>query len=211
MGLFDFRKKKTNAVVPNEQDTVDKEKINWYFTEEAKEKFERSMRFHFDEMMELYQDSPSNLIFIIEDGTYRREDMPCTFFADYLREMKLFYNAVLVANLADLAHDGDVPGIPYPECIRQITNPLIDFAVKMTPLYKMKNGENLKYSVAVKALIFYIHRAYCEYVDVSDEIWMYEQDLFFTPKGKLKDDSAILEDIKTKARHKEYFENLKLY
>lgn len=203
MGLFDFLKKEKNVIVPES----DADKVNWFFTDEAKAVFKRTL-FDVDEMWNIWkgQNGASYMIgYTSPEGNPFRKNFPCTFFADYLRALKTMDAPRLAVYAVDLAMDGDAcEGIPYPDCLKAEHNPLINFAIKIKPIYHSKYGEGIKFDSGMNLLLKYLHDAYAHGMeDESNESWMYEKELWFNDKGKVRDHREIEQTIKEKVKHKE--------
>lgn len=194
MGLFDFLKQKNDFVIIPEPDPKE---LNWFFSEEAKSLFDSWVELYGDEMWEewcslgVYMEPCMR-----EKGDPSRKTYPCTFFADYLRVLKTMVPAMLAYEAADLAIDGDVAdAIPYPNCLKPEFNPLINFAIKMKPIFYSTNGKELEANSVVNLMIEYIKDAFLNGVNVSNESWLYEKNLWLDKKGNLKDSSKIKETI----------------
>ena len=158
-------------------------------------------------MYETWASKQSDITYYIlpEGNPYKKGDYPCSFFADYFRALKTKFDLRLVINAVDLAIDGDgADAIPYPNCLKPEFNPLVNFAIKMKPIFYHKNGKDIEYNCAIDILITYLHNAFINGADESNEPWMYEESLWFDEKGKQKDDSVIIRKIKSQAKYKEY-------
>ncbi len=208
MGFFDFFKnlfKEKEIIIP----PVDEEKVNWFFSEDAKDTFKRTLRYA-KEMYEIWAEEggPSDLIFYTGEGNARREELPCTFFADYLRALNTIDVPTLSFMAADLAIDGEAaPAISYPNCLKAEYNPLINFAIKIKPLFYSKNGKDIRFDTSMKVLIIYLHNLYANGLeDESNEAWIYEKSLWFNEKGIVREWREIVADIKSNVKHKELFE-----
>ena len=200
MGLFGFNKKEKPIIVPE----PDKSKVEWFFTEEAKERFKILVRRYADDMQEVWFSGENNMIgAILEKGNPYRQEFPCTFFADYLRAIKTMASPALAFVATDLAIDGDGgEAIPYPDCLKPEFNPLINFAIKIKPIYYSKNGGDLEYNFGMRCVIEYLHSAFIKGVDASNESWIYEKSLWFNEKGKTREHYEIVSDLKTKGNRK---------
>lgn len=201
MGLFAIKKEKP-VVVPEPDNNL----VNWFFTVAAENAFEQSVYVRSKEMYEVWfsQYGPSQMAgYIQPKGHPFRKEYPCTFFADYLRALKTMASSYLALNAADLAIDGDgADAIPYPDCLKAERNPLINFAIKIKPIIYCKHGEDLTFNNGMKTMICYLHDAFVKGVDESNEQWIYEKSLWFNAKGKIREDSEIIADIKAKVKIK---------
>ena len=206
MGLFGFKKKEKQVVIPE----PDKSELDWFFTEEAKELFEKSVRLYEDEMWETWSKGQREMIGpILEKGNWHRREYPCTFFADYLRALKTLDSPRLAVNAVDLALDGEIPAIPYPDCLKPEFNPLINFAIKIKHIYHSKRyDEDLDFNRGMECVIAYLHSAFLNGVDESNEPWLYEKSFWFDEKGKLKEDYSIVIGLKIKG-NKNFLDFLK--
>lgn len=197
MGLFKFAKK-TPISEPMD--------VDWFFTDTAKKAFKNTL-INKDEMYEICSkyNWPSKIAaYLAPKGDSYREEFPATFFADYLRALKTIDWPMLAVNAADLAIDGEIDAISYPNCLNPEYNPLINFAIKIKPIISHKNGKNLEYNAAMKSMIAYLHDIYTDdCIDESDEKWIYEENLWFDSKGKERDSSNIFADISAKVKRKD--------
>lgn len=205
MGFFDVFKnlfKEKEIIIP----PADEEKVNWFFSEDAKDMFKRTLRYA-KEMYEIgtQEGGMSDLIFYTGEGSARREELPCTFFADYLRALNTIAVPRLTFMAADLAIDGEAaPAIPYPNCLKAEYNPLINFAIKIKPLFYSKNGKDIQFDPSMNVLIIYLHNLYANGLeDESNEAWIYERSLWFNEKGIVREWREILEDIKSNVKNKQ--------
>ena len=200
MGLFGFKNKEKQVVIPE----PNKSELEWFFTEEAKNVFERSVKLYTDDMWEVWSSGERNMIGpILEKGNPFRKEFPCTFFADYLRALKTMDSPRLAINAADLAIDGEgAAAIPYPNCLKPEFNPLINFAIKIKPIYHSKNGRDLEFDRGMSCVIAYLHSAFVQGVDASNEPWIYEKSLWFNEKGKAREHYEIVSDLKAKGNRK---------
>lgn len=202
MGLFGFFKKSKEQVVVPEPD---KKAVDWFFTEEAKSRF-RVCKSNKKEMFQVWS-SPHGKAYMAgytapKGNIYRRDDFPSTFFADYLRALKTTDMAFLATNASHLALKDEVVPIPYPDCLKAEFNPLINFAIKIKPIFYHKKGKDLEYNGAMQSMIAYLHDCYVDnYIDESNEQWIYEESLWFDSKGKERNSSDILADIKAKVKY----------
>ena len=206
MGLFGFSKKK-KVIIPE----ADEEKVDWFFSEDGEGTFQ-SCLYNIDEMMEILSEKGgiTDMIGYTGEGMFRNSDLPCTFFADYLRALKTIDVPKLACAAVDLAIDGDAcEGIPYPNCLTAALNPLINFAIKIKPIYHSKNGKDICFDAGMNTLIDYLHDVYAHYLeDESNESWMYEETLWFNKKGKVRDWQEIVADIKANVKYKELIRTL---
>ena len=204
MGLFDlFNKTKKQIVIPE----PDEQAVAWFFTDEASNKF-RTCVSNTEDILQVWFSPNGNFImtgFTTPKGNiYRRDDFLPTFFADYLRALKTIDMAFLAANAARLAIDDETVAIPFPDCLKAEYNPLINFAIKIKPIYYHKNGKELQYNSAMKSMIAYLHDCYVDnQIDESNEDWIYEESLWFDSKGKERNSEEILADIKAKVKYSE--------
>ncbi len=199
MGLFDFKKKKNE---------VNQEKVDWYFSPEGKKRFDECI-INKDLMMKAFEgDRPSTMIegFCLPEGKPGRIDnVPCTFFADYLRERKIFTTGPIAYFACDLA----IPykkHIEYPDCLKEEYNAIISYAISITPYYK--RDKELTYNRAVTAIATYIHHGFYIDYDALKEGWMLEENLYFNEKGKLRDEFEVLELMWNKAENRELLKGL---
>ena len=199
MGLF-WTKKEKPVVIPE----PDKNATDWFFTEEAKNLFGKSIHVYKEEMYEVWfsEYGPSSMIgYTQAKGNPFRKEYPCTFFADYLRGLKTMHSPYLAINAADLAIDTEErEAIPYPDCLKAECNPLINFAIKIKPIIYCRHGEDLTFNPGMKTIIFYLHDAFECGCNESNEEWIYEKSLWFNEKGKVREYSAIESDIKAKVK-----------
>lgn len=205
MGLFDFFKNK-KVVIPE----PNAEELTWFFSDKGKNAWESSL-VNKTEMYDLYHSEYGESLIaanIQKEGNRFRTNLPCTFFADYLRALKTVDSAKLAFLCADLSIDGaGAPAIPYPECLKAEHNPLINFALKIKTVYHEKNGRDIMFSTGFKMILSYLHELFLNgFEDESNEDWLYQKELWFTPKGKLREMKEIDLDIKAKVKHKELIE-----
>lgn len=200
------RKKEKPVVVPE----PNKNEVDWFFTQEAKNLFQE-YAYNKDEMYDVWfsEYGAMDMIgYIMAKGNAYRREYPCTFFADYLRVLKTIDSPDLAINAVDLALDGDgADAITYPDCLKPEFNPLINFALKIKPVYYAKNGEDLRFNSGMKMIIGYLHDAFVGGVDESNESWIYEKSLWFNAKGKPREYSEIEADIRAKAKYKQFINN----
>ena len=190
MGLFGFKKKEKQIVIPE----PNKSEVDWFFTEEAKNTFETWVKENNDEMWEVEAEKGIRGITgaTLEKGNIFRKEYPCTFFADYLRALKTMDSPWLAFYAANLALDGDEPGIPYPNCLKPEFNPLINFAIKIKPIYYKKRwDEALDFNTGMACVIVYLFQAFIEGVDESNQSWLYEKSFWFDEKDALRKDWEI--------------------
>lgn len=102
MGLFDFFKKSKKMIAIPEPD---QKEVDWFFTEEAKERF-KVCGMNAEEMISIWT-SPNGEVLMMgytaRNGNMRRDDLPSTFFADYLRALKTTDMVALATFAAHLA------------------------------------------------------------------------------------------------------------
>lgn len=203
MGLFG----KKPVVIPE----PDKNAINWFSTKEAEKLFKYSVRNNWDQMMQIWQAKGKWGI-----APYARygldklgeEAMPIAFFYEYLKAWKTMCSEHLAMNAVDLALDEESGEILYPNCFMKEHNPLVNFAIKIKPIFYSKHGESLEFNCGMMSMIAYLHDVYVnEGIDESNEKWIYEETLWFNQRGKERDSSEIISDIKAKVKHKEYVIN----
>ena len=203
MGLFKFFKKEKEIVIPQ----PDEGKVKWFFSEEAEATFKRTLHSK-DEMLSIWfaEGGKTELIaYTSGESVFRRGDFPCTFFADYLRALKTIDVPRLAMNAVHLAMDGDWgTAIPYPDCLKAEYNPLINFALKIKPIYYSKNGTGIEYNAGMNMLIAYLHDVYTDYSeDESNESWIYEKSLWFNEKGKVREWQEITARIRENVKRKD--------
>lgn len=204
MGLFDFFKKTEKQVVIPEPD---EQAVAWFFTDEAKSRF-RICVSNKDEMLQVWFSPYGKAIMAgytaPKGNIYRRDDLLPTFFADYLRALKTTDMAYLATNAAHLAIDDETVAIPFPDCLKAEYNPLINFAIKIKPIFYHKKGKELEYNGAMQSMIAYLHDNYVDnHIDESNEQWIYEESMWFDAKEKERNSSEILADIKAKVKYPE--------
>ncbi len=208
MGLFSFFKRDNEdndkIVIPQ----PDENEIKWFFSDEAREVFEIMVLSNADEMEEIWGQEYGQLEmngYITPKGNPLRREYPCTFFADYLRALKTIDSPRLAYYTMDLALDGDMaPAIQYPDCLKAEINPLINFAIKIKPVFYSKYGNDIQFSWAMNVITKYLHDLFANgFEDESNESWIYESSLWLNEKGKVREYQEIVEHIKANVKHKE--------
>ena len=197
MGLFGFRKKEVAMVIPE----PNQNEIDWFFTEEAKSIFEKWVKLYKDEMWEEWGSLGVFMEpYMSEEDEPERRTYPCTFFADYFRALKTIVHPRLVFEATDLAIDGDAaPAIPYPDCLKPECNPLINFAIKMRPIFYRAccnyDVQKLQHTPGVTLIVELLKEAFLNGVDASNQSWIYEESLWLDRLGFVKDETKIRETI----------------
>ena len=138
--------------------------------------------------------------YMSEKDEPERRTYPCTFFADYFRALKTIVHPRLVFEATDLAIDGDAaPAIPYPDCLKPECNPLINFAIKMRPIFYMAccgfSVQELQHNPGVVLIVELLKEAFLKGFDASNESWIYEKSIWFDKRGYLKDETEIKASI----------------
>lgn len=173
--------------------------IKWFFTEEAKIKFETSVKQYAREMYETWKTDKRKLCFYTrEKGCPGRREYPCTLIADYLRALKTIDTYKLSMDIANLAIK--ISDMAYPNCLMAEKNPLINFAIKFKPLYQCDKGKKIAHNSAMEMMIFYLHDMFLAGEDESNESWIYEKSLWYKANGKARKDYKIIKDISKKVR-----------
>lgn len=179
MGLFNFLKR--------DNKNEDIKSVEWYFTEEAKQEWERITKLHHEEMVDAWNHNYNWLDGIIRAHTVKdwldkqekreskeRADWPCMFLkryfiaAGYKEDFIKYSLTPLVCFTANMGVDGDLAdAVPYPQLLLAENNPLINIAEKFQKI-------NWTYSKAMLEIIMrYAFNAFCEGLDVSEESWIY--------------------------------------
>lgn len=90
--------------------------MKWFFTEEAKIKFETSVKQYAREMYETWKTDKRKMCFYTtEKGCPARREYPCTLIADYLRALKTIDTYKLSMDIANLAIK--ISDMSYPNCL----------------------------------------------------------------------------------------------
>ncbi len=200
--LFKFGVPKRQEYQKTEED-LRTERLEWFFTEEAKEKFELSVKKYEDEMYEVWKRDVSEFImYTSEKGSPNRIEYPCTIIADYLRALDTMTPPCLSVDIAHLIIEG-CGDVQWPDCLKAEHNPLINFAIKIKPLYHCKNGKDIEFDSAMRMMIFYLHDAFLKGYDESNEEWIYEKSLWYNKNGKAREYYDIIRDIEVNVKHRE--------
>lgn len=198
MGLFS----KKPMIVPE----ADEIAVNRFYTREMERRFMRSIFNYWDEMMELWRaEGITGMIMHTRLGLDAWGDnaFPIAFFAEYFRALKTMDTPMICMMATALACDKEGK-IDYPHCFMEEYNPLVNFAIKIKPIFHRKNGDSLWLNCGMRSMLAYLHDAFVnEGIDESDEEWIYEESLWFNAKGKVRTDSEIFADIKSKVKNKE--------
>lgn len=214
MGLFNVFKK----FAVNKKQTIDLKPLAWYFTEEAKQEWERIVALHLDEMINEWNNNRNGLIGSIDAymvkgwlnkeearAAKEREEWPCMFLKRYFMALGCDkdYISELVCFVSNMSVEGEdiTDPIPYPDLLKAEKNPLINIAEKA-------QKADFYFSHAIFHIaIRYAYNAFGFGLDVSEESWLYEESTHKGEEGwtlSIVEIDEALEKARRLAKYKGY-------